>query len=144
MRIVVDTNISFSGLLNPNGRISDLLLNSSDSFQFFAPSFIIDELEDHHKKLIKISQLSKEEIEVLKRILFRKIELIDVENIPAESWKKAVDLDYDIDEQDAPFIALSLALKCPLWTGDKNLMGGLKKKNFSLIFDTDSISKIRD
>jgi predicted nucleic acid-binding protein len=80
--IVVDTNIVFSGLLNPNGKIGDLLLNSTESFDFFAPSFILDELKDHHNKLIKISKLPGYELEFLKRILLKKIELIDLEILP--------------------------------------------------------------
>ncbi len=144
MIIIVDTNIIFSGLLNPNGKIGDLLLNSTDSFDFFAPTFILDELKNHHHKLIKISKLPKDELEFLKRILLKKIELIDLENLSNKSWEKSIELVKDIDEFDAPFIALSLELKAPLWTGDKKLMNGLKKKEFDLILDTNTISKIRD
>lgn len=144
MIIIVDTNIIFSGLLNPSGKIGDLLLNSTDSFEFFAPTFILDELKNHHNKLLKISKLSEVELEFLKRILLKKIELIDPENLLSESWEKSMELVKDIDEFDAPFIALSLELKSPLWTGDKKLINGLKQKEFDLILDTDIISKIRD
>jgi predicted nucleic acid-binding protein len=44
--LVVDTNIVFSGFLSPEGTISDLLLNSSDSFTFYATSAIIGELDN--------------------------------------------------------------------------------------------------
>lgn len=50
----------------------------------------------------------------------------------------------DIDEFDVPFIALSLELKSPLWTGDKKLIKGLREKEFDLILDTNMISKLRD
>jgi len=142
--IIVDTNIIFSGLLNPNGKIGDLLLNSTDSFEFFAPTFILDELKNHHNKLLKISKLSEVELEFLKRILLKKIELVDPENLLSESWEKSMEFVKDIDEFDAPFIALSLELKSPLWTGDKKLINGLKQKEFDLILGTDIISKIRD
>ena len=36
MKIVVDTNIFFSAILNTNGKIGDLLLNSDDVFQFYS------------------------------------------------------------------------------------------------------------
>lgn len=62
MIVVVDTNIIFSALLNPNGKIGDLLLNSSESFEFFAPTFILNELNNHHDKLIRLSKLSKDDI----------------------------------------------------------------------------------
>jgi len=106
--IVIDTNIIFSGLLNPNGKIGDLLLNSSDSFEFFAPDIILEELANHHNKLVKASKFSEDEIEFLKRMLLRKIELIDLHNIRPETWEKSIDLVHDIDEFDAPFIALAL------------------------------------
>ena len=144
MIIVVDTNIVFSGLLNPNGKIGDLLLNSSDAFEFYAPNFILKELNNHHQKLIKISKLSSDEIDFLKRMLLKKIELIDLDNIPAETWERSINLVNDIDEFDSPFIALSLELKAPLWTGDKKLMTGLIKKDVDWILDTDIVSKIRD
>ena len=39
MKIVVDTNIIFSAILNTNGKIGDLLLNSDDVFQFYSPDY---------------------------------------------------------------------------------------------------------
>lgn len=51
MIVVVDTNIIFSGILNPDGIIGNLLLNSQNIFHFYAPSFILEELEKHHLSL---------------------------------------------------------------------------------------------
>lgn len=59
MKIIVDTNIIFSGLLSPNGTISDLLLNSSDVFDFYSPTFVLEELENHRTKLLKITGFSE-------------------------------------------------------------------------------------
>jgi len=142
--LVVDTNIIFSGILSPEGTISDLLLNSTDSFTFYAPSAIIDELDKHHKKLVKISGLSDSEIQFLRRMLLRKIELIDLESIRSTTWENALELTGNVDEFDAPFIALSLELEAPLWTGDKKLIKGLKTKGIEWILDTNQIIKIRD
>ncbi len=144
MILVVDTNIVFSGILSPEGTISDLLLNSGDSFTYYAPSAIIDELDKHHKKLVKLSGLSDSEIRFLRRILLRKIELIDLESIRSTTWKNAFELTGDVDEFDAPFIALSLELEASLWTGDKKLIKGLKTKGIEWILDTNQIIKIRD
>jgi predicted nucleic acid-binding protein len=81
VKIVIDTNIIFSGLLSPNGTISDLLLNSSNTFDFYSPTYLLDELENHKKKLLKISGLSEKELGFLQRHLFKKIDLIDLESI---------------------------------------------------------------
>jgi len=142
--IVVDTNIVFSGLLNPTGKISDILLNSVGVFEFYAPAFILEELINHHQKLLKISNLKNDELNFLKRILLKKIELIDLDTISGETWDKSIELVQNIDEFDAPFIALSIELSAPLWTGDKKLINGLKKKNVDWILSTDLVSKIRN
>jgi predicted nucleic acid-binding protein len=47
--IVVDTNIVFSGIISSSGVISDLIINSNNSFDFYAPSFIHEELDKHQK-----------------------------------------------------------------------------------------------
>ena len=46
-KIVVDTNIVFSGILNTNNRIGDLLLNSGNVFEFYTVSYLKKELENH-------------------------------------------------------------------------------------------------
>ena len=143
MIVVVDTNIVFSGILSPNGIISDFLLNSSDEFEFYSPSGITEELDNHHQKMIKLSGLSEKDISSLKRMILKKIELIDLSSIRYESWKQAIELTKDVDEYDSPFIALSLELEAPLWTGDKKLIKGLKNKDIDWVWDTNQIRKIR-
>lgn len=144
MIIVIDTNIIFSGIVSPKGKISDILLNSSDNFEFFAPTFILEELEKHHEKLRNISKLSEKDLLFLKRMILKRIELIDLENIRVVTWKKAIELTKDIDEYDAPFIALSLELEVPFWTGDKKLLNGLRKKGINWILNTEKITELRN
>lgn len=45
---------------------------------------------------------------------------------------------------DIPFIVLSLALNSPLWTGDKKLVSGLKKKNIDWLLNTKDILKLKN
>jgi len=144
VKIVVDTNIIFSGLISPNGTISDLLLNSSNAFDFYSPTNLLDELENHKKKLLKISELSEKELDFLQRNLFKKIDLIDLESIRKSTWQKAFELTKNVDEFDTPFIALALELDSPLWTGDKKLIKGLNKKGVDWILTTDIITEIRN
>lgn len=144
MKVVVDTNIIFSGLLSPNGTISDLLLNSSDTFDFYSPTFVIEELDNHTDKLLKLTGYSEKELDFVQRILFKKIDLIDLESIPNPTWEKAVGLTKNIDEFDAPFIALALELDSPLWTGDKKLIKRLNKKGIDWILTSEIIAEIRN
>lgn len=90
MNIVVDTNIIFSGLLSPNGTISDLLLNSSEIFNFYTPTYLIDELENHKDKFLRISGFSESDLEFLQRNIFKKIDLINLEFIKETTWRKAI------------------------------------------------------
>ena len=143
MKIVVDTNIIFSGLLSPNGTISDLLLNSSDTFDFYTPTYLLDELANHKKKILKIAGISEKELDFLQRNIFKKVDLIDLETIRDLTWEKAIELTKNIDEFDAPFIALALELESPLWTGDKKLIKGLNKKSVDWVLTTDIITQIR-
>ena len=39
MKFILDANIVFSGILNTNGKIGDLLINSKQYFTFIAPDF---------------------------------------------------------------------------------------------------------
>ena len=54
----------------------------------------------------------------------------------------AAELVYDVDPDDALFVALTNRLMANLWTGDKRLLIGLKKKGFSRILTTDEIYEI--
>lgn len=74
----------------------------------------------HKLKLLKISGFSEIELEFMKRTIFKKIELIDLEYISDSTWVKAIELTKKVDEYDAPFVALALELESAIWTGDKN------------------------
>ncbi len=47
MKIVVDTNIIFSTLLNSNTKIGDLLFNSDKHFEFYSCSYMRFEIQKH-------------------------------------------------------------------------------------------------
>src|SRR5690606_231483 len=121
-------NIVFSGLLSPKGTISDLLLNSSDTFDFYSPTFVLDELHNHKNKLLKLATYSEKELDFLLRILFKKIDLIDLETIQQSTWENAITLAENIDEFDTPFIALAIELNAPLWDGRQEINQRLEQK----------------
>lgn len=61
MKIIVNANIVFSGILKSEGKIGDLLINSGDHFKFIAPDFLRFEIHRHLDKLVKISGMSLEQ-----------------------------------------------------------------------------------
>jgi len=143
MRIVVDSNIVFSAILNTNGKIGDLLLNSGESLQFFACDFLKSELEEHHLKLKSVSKLSDLEINQSKEKIFQHITFVDTRIIPSATFLYAEALLLDIDPDDTEHTALFIFLEGMLWTGDKKLYSGLQTKGISGVINTDDLYAIR-
>ena len=144
MKIVVDANIIFSGILNSNGKIGDLLINSDKFFSFIAPDFLRTEIYNHHDKLIKISNLTLEQILESEYQIYKSITFISEEQISTDSWQFADNLVSDIDPKDIIYIAYAKQFKCKLWTGDKKLINGLAKKNYHNIFTSDNLFLVRN
>ena len=144
MKIVVDTNIVFSAILNSSSRIGKILINSKSHFQFYTCNFLRLELLKHRDKLLKITKLSFEELEELESLITENITFINEEIIPEKTIIATEALLHDIDLNDTPFIALGRHLKAKLWTGDKELMSGLEKKKFKNIISTKELSDLLD
>lgn len=62
MKIVVDTNIVFSAILNSSRDIGKVLILYGRFFEFYSCDFLREELILHHKKLIKLTKLSEKEL----------------------------------------------------------------------------------
>lgn len=67
-------------------------------------------------------------MDFLLRILFKKIDLIDLETIQQSTWENAITLAENIDEFDTPFIALAIELNAPLWDGRQEINQRLEQK----------------
>lgn len=144
MKIIVDTNIVFSAILNTNNKIGDLILNSEQNFEFTSVTYLKFEIEKHKDKLIQMSKLDSIQIEESKNLIFSKIEFISEEIIPFEYWKEAANIVRDVDMDDIAFVALSKYLgDVLLWTGDKKLLEGIKSKGFNEGISTDELIEIR-
>jgi len=144
MKIVVDANIIFSGILNSNGKIGDLLINSNKIFTFIAPNFLRTEIYNHYDKLIKISSLTLEQILESEYQIYKSITFISEEQISLENWQFANNLISDIDPKDIVYIAYAKQFKCKLWTGDKKLTKGLVKKSYSNFITTENLFLLRN
>lgn len=143
MKIVVDTNIIFSALLNSNGTIGDLLFNSDKQFDFYSCSYMRNEIQEHWKRLKKISKLSEEQLQVSYTQVLSKLNFINEEIIPVETWLTSEKITRGIDIDDTDFVALTKFLHATLWTGDKVLYNGLKKLNFKKLVNTAELFALR-
>jgi len=142
MNIVVDTNIVFSALINSRSTISEIIVAPYNNFKFYTSTYLFDELEEHKSKLQKASKLTEKEIDRTKSELFKYINIISLEIIPAGIWQQAKDLTFNIDPDDIPFVALSIYLDAYLWTGDKILYNGLQNEGFKKILLTSKMKNL--
>ena len=144
MRFIIDANIVFSGILNSNGKIGDLLINSKAYFDFIAPDFLRSEIRNHYSRLIKISGLTVDDIQEAEFQLYNNIHFISEEQIKISHWLAADALVADVDPNDTHYIAYSKHFRCKIWSGDKSLIKGLSKKGFTNFITTDELYRLRE
>ncbi len=142
MNIIVDANIVFSAILNTNGKIGNLLINSQHKFTFIAPDFLRIEIRNHYPKLAKISGLTKAQITEADFRVCKQINFISEEQIKTSHWIAAELLVADIDPKDTHYIAYARQFRCKIWSGDKALMRGLEKKGFHSFISTNELYQL--
>ena len=144
MKIIVDTNIVFSAILNSNSRIGKILLNSKEHFQFFTCNYLRIEIQRHINKLLKITKLTEDQLSELEELETQHITFIDERLIPQDLLIKTEIQLKAIDPDDTVFVALTKHLEGKLWTGDLQLYNGLKAKRFKDIILTSELSLLLD
>lgn len=142
MRVVIDTNITFSAILNTNSKFSRIILHPKSRLNLYSTQQLELELIEHWDKLKKISNYSEPELRKAATLITSKIKFINVELIPLKLFVKAESLTADIDIDDTEFVALTEHVRGKLWTGDKELIKGLKRKNWDKFITTDQLFKI--
>ena len=93
MKLVIDTNIVFSALLNPNSTIGDLLLNYQDEITYFAPELLLTEIDKYASKIQTYSKLNKTQLAICKSLVlnsfcFRRINYSRKLEIGISNYKK--------------------------------------------------------
>lgn len=142
-KIIVDTNIIFSFLLNTRGSIGDLLLNDEGVFEYFSNEYMRYEIRKHWAKLKKISRLNDAELETSYDKLRARLTFINEELIPEKIWLQSEKTVKEIDPDDIDFVALTKYLGAALWTGDKLLYTKLKAKRFRTVYNTNDMLRLR-
>lgn len=143
-KVIVDTNIIFSCLLNSQGTIGDLIFNSETVLDFYSNQYMLYEIRKHWERLKKISKLTDLELQTSYDKLLTKLTFINEQLIPENIWRTSETLVADIDIDDTDFVALTKYLKGTLWTGDKPLYEGLKAKRFRSVYNTSDLIKLRN
>lgn len=142
MRIVVDTNVAFSAILNTNSRIARIFLQPRTQLYFYSTDQLLSEIKDHKDKLKKISKFSDKDLDKVILLISNRIRFINPGLIPKETYLKAEELTKRIDIDDTEFIALTEHLKGQFWSGDKKLRKGLIKKNWNRFITTQELYEL--
>ena len=64
-----------------------------------------------------------------------RIRFFDEDAISIGSWTEAWRLCRDVDENDVAYVALTLEVAGDLWTSDRELEAGLRRKGFTRFFN---------
>ncbi len=139
MRVVVDTNIAFSAILNTNSKIARILLQPKSRLNFYSTEQLSFEIEGHKDKIKNISNYSDQELNRVITLITNKIRFINLKLIPKESYEFAESLTKDVDIDDTEFVALTEHIKGKLWSGDKELQRGLNKKGWNKFISTEDL-----
>ncbi|HEY4787305.1 MAG TPA: PIN domain-containing protein [Bacteroidales bacterium] len=142
MKIVVDSNIVFSAILNTKSKVGQLIINGSKYFDFYTIGLLKEEIFRHRDKILHFTKFSPKQFDQTYHIITTRIIFADDILLTDSDIKKAIDLVLGIDPNDAPFVALNNHLLAHLWTGDKHLINGLKKKKYSRVLTTDELYEI--
>ncbi len=141
-KIIVDTNIVFSALLNTDSRIGQILISGKNRFDFYAPAYIKFEIFKHKEKIKSIGNLTDDEFLEVYDLILKNITILNHSVIPTEIYKNAELLCRDINIDDTSFVAISIFTKGILWTGDLKLLTGLIKKGYKNLIKTNDLYQI--
>ena len=137
MRLAVDTNRIIAALIKDSASRKILL---SDKFDFLTIEITEQEIEEHRQALLDKTQLTDEQLNLALSLLFSRIFVVSdiVVESKMDQARKIMDA---LDPDDAPFIALALAVENDgIWSDDKHF----KQQNRIRIWETkDLLTLIR-
>jgi predicted nucleic acid-binding protein len=127
MKIVIDSNIVFSAILNTKSKIGQLIINGSIFFSFYTVGLLKDEIFEHRFKILEMTGYTENQFNEIYQLIADKIRFVDEILLTDEEIAKASDLVSGIDNDDAMFVALNNHLLANLWTGDNPFKSRKKK-----------------
>lgn len=133
MKVVIDANILFAALRATNRHFRRFLYLSE--YSFFAPKFLIVEIFEHKERIVTKSKSSPQEVYEYLDDVLQKITFVSNDYISLENYIEAFHLCKDADEDDTPFVALTLELNADLWSKDDILKAHLRSKGFNRFFE---------
>ncbi len=142
MKIIIDTNIAFSAILNTNSRIGAIILQPGSKLNFYSTEQLYREIREHRQKLKALSGYSDEELDKITELITSRIRFINPRLISKKAYAQAESLCREVDIDDTEFVALTEHLKGHLWSGDKELQKGLKNQGWNKFLSTTDLVKM--
>ena len=141
MVVISDSNIIFSCLYAPEGVVASILTAKKQKIQFIAPLFLLEEVKEHLPTIIENTHRTKKEILSLIKKFTKNIIFYNESDISIPNIRKAAEIVATIDTEDAPFVELYLETGHKIWTLDKVLSNGLKKKGYDICISTKELKE---
>lgn len=130
MQFVVDANILFAALIKDSVTIEILVEEFVD---YYTPEWILEEFYKNKDEILAKSDRTLDEFEKIFEYLKQRITIV-----PKDDYQEFLDFAEKIapHEKDAPYLALALKLKIPVWSNDRNLK---EKQNQVKVYNTREI-----
>lgn len=90
MKVVVDSNIIFSAILNSSSKIGQILTLGGKFFDFYSVDLLKIEIARHRDKLVKLSKLSVDQVETNIDLLCSRIKFVDTIILSNEQIESAL------------------------------------------------------
>jgi len=118
-RIVADTNILISALLKDHSIHAQLI--KSKFFSIYFPEYGLKEIGKYRSYIIAKRKRKSQSLslEFAGRYIMEEIKIAPFD-LYRQKIKNASEIMKEIDEKDAPILALALQLCCPVWSNDKH------------------------
>ena len=122
---VIDVNVIISVLMSGNIKIKKFLKEN----KVYAPDYLLFELKMYEKRVLEKNKMEMRILRELIKEIFEELIIIPSMYISKGIKREAEKLVKDIDEKDAPYVALTLAMEgSELITRDKKLIESLRGK----------------
>jgi len=115
IKLVLEANIKFS-IMKPDSIASYLFFTLKA--KFFAPEYIESEMGKHRSECLLKSKLSEHEFELWQNEVDERIKFCSHSEYE-ELLEKSISV--ISDREDAPYLALALAIKAAIWSNDPHL-----------------------
>src|SRR6266516_4571045 len=125
--VIVDANIAFKCLHSGRGDLRERI-GPGGYPKFFSPRFLFVELFKHKERLERASGLAETDLLAGLHTLLSQLEFVNEANIPVGTWVEAYRLCRGTDENDTPYVALTLHMDGRFWTEDNELKVSLRAR----------------